>query len=881
MSDNEQPIIKPHQKSDKDYYAEHLQANEETDQQAPLLVVVQGPKQVGKSTLIKSLVKHYVGQKIRDPQGPITIRAKQRITFIECPSDINAMIDLAKVADLALIMIDASIGFEMETFEFLSLLNNHGFPNVMGVLTHIDFFKDNKQLRKTRKKYKKRFEYETGGNYKLFYLSALKNDYYLKQDIINLARFISIIKITPVRWKTDHPFILVDRYEEQEEKTTFFGYVRGCTYRINDRMHLVGSGDYYIESFEEVNDPAAVHNKGMRSLKDNEKLIYAPMSNVGFIDSNNGFIKIQKPIFTDREQQDDEEEIDEEVELQDGVQMVRDLQNIEEGIDLQLEQGDDIELLDGMVIEEEIKKVKNNKLTQQRELVRLKNRINFKIENKTILPINDQLLATDLHELIYQSKEQINNTDSNRFIPKVKQREEYLELKSQFVTGFYDVEDLENGNQEQQMEVEEESDDDKKKKEQPPPQIDFKQKQEELKQRQEIVNQNITSNLGLYKRGTYVKIVLKNVQQIPQLPNPIILARIDIGEDNLGFLKVKIKKHRWHSNILKSNDPIIMSLGWKRFQTMPVYCVQDQNDRLRFIKYTPEYDYCFAVFYGNFTPQGSGLVCTQTLSNKLSKFRLAATGVVLELNHSFNVVKKLKLIGEPFKIMKNTAFVKGMFNSSLEVSKFQGAMIKTVSGLRGHIKKPCKLGPDGSYRATFEDKISLSDLVFCRTWVRVDINRFYRLVGQKLMRTGWEIRQEKQINAPVNPDSVYKDIERNPVKFNPLKIPTRLQQSLPFQSREKVQQLSLKDRIRKQVEKNLPVKSELTDREKQTYSMIQRLNTIKNDKEQTRKLKDIQKNKIKTAQEQGQKKHLEQAKKKFKQQKQKEKFQKKLKNQED
>lgn len=33
------------------------------------------------------------------------------------------MMDLAKVADLALIMIDASIGFEMETFEFISLLN--------------------------------------------------------------------------------------------------------------------------------------------------------------------------------------------------------------------------------------------------------------------------------------------------------------------------------------------------------------------------------------------------------------------------------------------------------------------------------------------------------------------------------------------------------------------------------------------------------------------------------------------------------------------------------------------------------------------------------------------------------------------------------------
>ena len=29
---------------------------------------------------------------------------------------------MAKIADLALIVIDASVGFEMETFEFISLL---------------------------------------------------------------------------------------------------------------------------------------------------------------------------------------------------------------------------------------------------------------------------------------------------------------------------------------------------------------------------------------------------------------------------------------------------------------------------------------------------------------------------------------------------------------------------------------------------------------------------------------------------------------------------------------------------------------------------------------------------------------------------------------
>jgi ribosome biogenesis protein BMS1 len=68
-------------------------------------------------------------------------------------------------------------------------------------------------------------------------------------------------------------------------------------------------------------------------------------------------------------------------------------------------------------------------------------------------------------------------------------------------------------------------------------------------------------------------------------------------------------------------------------------------------------------------------------------FRITATGVTLGFNQSVQVVKKLKLVGYPYKIFKKTAFVKDMFTSSLEVARFEGAALRTVSGIRGQIKK--------------------------------------------------------------------------------------------------------------------------------------------------------------------------------------------------
>lgn len=48
---------------------------------------------------------------------------------------------------------------------------------------------------------------------KLFYLSGMKNGKYMKREVLNLARFISVMKFRPLNWRMAHPYLLTDRLE--------------------------------------------------------------------------------------------------------------------------------------------------------------------------------------------------------------------------------------------------------------------------------------------------------------------------------------------------------------------------------------------------------------------------------------------------------------------------------------------------------------------------------------------------------------------------------------------------------------------------------------------------------------------------------------------
>ena len=885
----------------------------------PLIIMVQGGHSSGKTTLIKSLVKYYTNQNITSFKGSITVRnsKNQRLTFIECPNDISSLDDCSKIVDIAILLIDARVGFEMETFEFISLLKNHGFTQIMGVITHMDDFKKNKSLSKYKKQIKKRFIKDATDKSKLFYLFGIKNNLYIKLQLHTMARYLKVIKPSQPGFRINHPYVFCDRYDLTFTKSTqdndnddvivsLFGYVRGNHLNKNSLVYINGLGEYKIDYVTKIEDPCPIemvakNGKIKRTLKKKDKNLYAPYSNINMLeyDRKSGYINIPEKLvtFTKGLKELDNLANDE------GVKMVRKLQdqygNIEQNDD---DEKNKIELIEGINMdiqkkkkfdkniindnavesdeedsnenmeeddeednknENNINEDEKNNVNNDKFLYKKKYDKNFELKNEPLYSEQniDKNIMNEIYGNIDNDNLDINGDDLFDSYKSTDNSEDYdldyliKNCKCKFVTGGMftmqgDDEDDDN-----------ESNENKDKKEKNNIEIPKATTELTLEQKKEEQDKQLkpflddSSIYGIFKLGTYIRIDIKKIKRKNANhfdPNrPIVLSTLSFQEteNQLGFIKIRFSKHLWFPKISKTNDPVILSIGWRKFQTTMAYCVEDKNHRLRLIKYTPKFTNCIAICYGPQVPINVAVVALQNNMENTTddNFRICGTGDVIEVNQSFEIVKKLKLIGDPEEIYKKTANIKNMFNSNLEVARYIGAKIQTVSGIRGIIKKQINTKPEGRFRATFEDKILKSDVVFLKTWAPVTLNKFYNPIieysdkKQKMLRTMSQLRKDYGIKLENNVDSEYKDIEREERVFPNLVISKNLEKNLPFKKKNKNNNDNKSENYHLK-KLGLPykkqIKSYMTTNEKNIYSLMQRLQTLQNIKEKNLKKGD-------------------------------------------
>ncbi|GAA5871786.1 hypothetical protein JCM3774_000299 [Rhodotorula dairenensis] len=1042
----------------------------------PVIVAVMGPSGVGKTTLIRSLVRRYTKNTMVDIKGPVTIVSgkSRRLTFIEVPNDLGSMIDTAKVADLVLLMIDGSFGFEMETFEALSALSSHGLPKLIAVLTHLDLVKSPAALKAQKKRLKKRFWTEVYDGAKMFYLSGVMNGRYPDREILNLSRFISVAKFRPLAFRNTHSYFLTDRFEDltsrevvrkdpkADRHIAIFGYLRGVPLRPpgpnnSVRVHIPGSG---VDAFEvsrmlELIDPCPLptsDSEKRRKMGDSNKVAYAPMSGGSgqgvswdgervWINTSGTFSKREHGGAGDDDVDGEGVKMvldlqDAESTLADGVaksqirifgnskpltaaeyQSQQDAENAEAGpssrkrraafndavgdfdpaeyddasdeeneeadpneddfdtdeeengrsglafevegrgmakrrgsnvapglrteeiayadsdsdLDLGLDEDvggklgfdddNDVDDEDAEDSDEQGPEWKRNLSARAAASMaggRRRPNLMRLIYNSTLTPAQiaagetqDTVAAQeeaearreageadeddeDLFRLAKDPSASAEDTDETFRRPVnvaelgVWEDDEFLDsIRHLFITGddaptgdaAYeeeggDFEDLEGGGADGAAsgsvfppELDELDDEERKARElaekkealkrkfdaqydddSDEEKVDFYTEQKAEMERKlkatraEFADDDAETRALVegHRPGAYVRLEIHGVPcELVQNFNPripMIVGHLLSHEESFGYVQVRIKKHRWYPKILKTNDPLIFSLGWRRFQTVPIYSLDD-GTRNRMLKYTPEHMHCLATFYGPISAPNTGFCAFTRFGSETPSFRVSASGVVTDINGTTQIVKKLKLTGAPYKIFKNTAFIKDMFSSSLEVAKFEGAYIRTVSGIRGQIKKALAK-PEGCYRAAFEDKVLMSDIVFLRAWYSIKPRQYYNPVGNLLLRdkSAWqgmrltgEVRRAENLKTPQDVNSLYKPIVRETRRFNTLKIPRKLQSALPYASKPKMQ---APQQQKTYLQKRAVV---MEPEEKKALALLQQVQAISRDKESKRK----------------------------------------------
>ncbi|KAM6431943.1 pre-rRNA-processing protein TSR1 homolog [Liasis olivaceus] len=220
--------------------------------------------------------------------------------------------------------------------------------------------------------------------------------------------------------------------------------------------------------------------------------------------------------------------------------------------------------------------------------------------------------------------------------------------------------------------------------------------------------------------GWYVTLHLCNVpvsvmEGFQQKQEPLVLFTLLPYEQKMSVLNLLVRRHPGYSEPVQSKEDVIVHCGFRRFRASPLYSQHTSADKHKLEKFLHADTAVVATIYAPITfPPASVLLFKQDSNGA---HHLLATGSLLSVDPNRLVIKRVVLSGHPFKIFSKLAVVRYMFFNREDVLWFKPVELRTKWGRRGHIKEP--LGTHGHMKCQFDGQLKSQDTVLMTLYKRV------------------------------------------------------------------------------------------------------------------------------------------------------------------
>ncbi|CAL8362492.1 unnamed protein product [Merluccius merluccius] len=218
--------------------------------------------------------------------------------------------------------------------------------------------------------------------------------------------------------------------------------------------------------------------------------------------------------------------------------------------------------------------------------------------------------------------------------------------------------------------------------------------------------------------GWYVTLhiidVPASVMEGVQAGHPLVVVSLLPHEQKMSVMHLLVRRQPNNTEPIKSKEELVFQCGFRRFRASPIFSqhtTADKHKMERFLR--PDAPTVVTVYAPITFPPAGTLIFKQREDGMQD---LVATGHLLSCNPQRVVLKRLVLSGHPFKINRHSAVVRYMFFNRDDILWFKPVELRTKWGRRGHIKEA--LGTHGHMKCVFDNQLRSQDTVLMNLYKR-------------------------------------------------------------------------------------------------------------------------------------------------------------------